>query len=745
MKMHTWHVVRSGMVAVAISICATAALGAAPPQVQVEDPYLFTDESATVIFLDQPDGEITYTLDVLTPTGWLPHAQSVTGRIENKRLTVRPLQEGIQVLRFDGQREARFLAFDPPTEPIDPAKLAQALPRNASKLLHGEPFAIFAMGDSVTATGEYPAILAKLLRRATGNRQITVEKRAYSGRSIDATVRTFDDDVPLQKQIDLALLMYGLNDQAASAGLDVFLDQVRWVHDHVRRHGADLVLLQPTPHIDAKAMETEPAYPLRTIGYAEALRPLAAGFKVPLAETFNALWDGSHRSVIEATTAMWPLFPRSYSKQFTSMLESSGVGDTIHPNALGHLQLARAVYDAIVGRQNREWLPSISGSTRWSNGQMLTRLQVRNPTERPWSGAIDLLPPQGTRLEGDLQTSLNLPPGASRELKIRWPDLHAIEDIAKPPYDAMFVRYMPHVNALVTCGGHTRATAVFVPTSDGLHFRRGRWTVAANQADDGVEVVEAPGAVSQTVVVPLSGDADAVYSPLVKEINGQLIAADAYGVRYAAAVRGDVTADGDLTEWGDSTWSAVLLTQKSKIGAADDKSQKLPAPFRLRFAVRAGEAAAHVAFKADASAERDGFALFFDPRESAALGTVGSYYWIDGELQPDGKVRMRKGETSPKSLNAKELQGAWRREGSGEIHVELTLPYGVFRSDHWPTGGDLGFAVVWDHKLDGADKPVVRRYFWSDNAHWWTPVGYGVVRLRQDPETATMPWLVRVR
>jgi hypothetical protein len=250
----------------------------------------------------------------------------------------------------------------------------------------------------------------------------------------------------------------------------------------------------------------------------------------------------------------------------------------------------------------------------------------------------------------------------------------------------------------------------------------------------------------RTNVGTLPADSDAAYWPVVLTTDGELIAADVYAIRYLAAAGGDVIADGNLAEWNDSDWSAVALTPKSRLNPTVNAPTTQPSkPADIRFAVRTGASALHLAFMADASAERDSFALFFDPRSTDELGTVGPYFWIDCELQPNGAMKLRKGETSPKSLDAKELRGAWRRDDSGKIHVELTLPYAIYRGDRWPAAGDLGMGVVWNHRLDASEKPAIQRYFWSDNAHWWTPVGYGVVRLQADAQRAPMPWLVRVR
>src|SRR5690606_1058899 len=259
-------------------------------------------------------------------------------------VAIQPQGEGIHVVRLrsagSAGSEARFLAITPP-QPIDEAALRAALPRAADKLLKREEVTIVAMGDSVLWTGEFPEMLAMMLRRASGNEKITVIKRAHPGRSIDATVRTFEKEIAPLKA-DIGLMMYGLNDQAAATPLIVYLQQHRWVADHLRE--TDLVFMKPTPDLDPNH---PPAYALRTVGFGAALAELCEELNIPLVDAFSAVWGDGAADLKSAHKALWPLFPTSYSKPFTTLLETEGKGDTIHPNALGHLAIARAVYDRI--------------------------------------------------------------------------------------------------------------------------------------------------------------------------------------------------------------------------------------------------------------------------------------------------------------------------------------------------------------------------------------------------------------
>ncbi|MGE9291078.1 MAG: SGNH/GDSL hydrolase family protein, partial [Puniceicoccales bacterium] len=253
-----------------------------------------------------------------------------------------PPAEGIYRVCF-GEREVRGLAMNPPSF-FDEKALLTTLPRQGPKLLSGEPYTIFAMGDSVTATGDYPTMLAMLLRRATGNDQVAAVVRAYPGCSNDASVRNWWRDCQ-GVQPDLGLIMYGLNDEGAKVPLPAYVEQTEWLVEHLRKDfAADVMLLEPTPDTGmvllSRAGEIiEPAKIFRTRAFAAAIRDWADEREVPVADTFDALWCEGGGNLIEVGRQLWPMFPLHYSKPFTSLIENEGRGDTIHPNALGHLAL----------------------------------------------------------------------------------------------------------------------------------------------------------------------------------------------------------------------------------------------------------------------------------------------------------------------------------------------------------------------------------------------------------------------
>jgi lysophospholipase L1-like esterase len=721
------------LIAVLLSVVLYSPRAQAAKPAPVE--YLFTDEPLRLDWNAPAGTQVTYRIRRLTPTGW-QEPLTRTAAVEQNHLAIAAAGEGIQVVTFADGREVRFFAFDPPAAAPDPAQLKKSLPRAADKLLSGQPITLVAMGDSVTATGAYPLMLGKMLARATGNPHITVEVRAHAGRSIDATVRAFEEEVAPLKP-DVGLLMYGLNDQAASTGLDVFLEQTRWIYQRLAEMGCDLVLLQPTPHIDAKAMATEPGYPIRTIGYGEALRSLARELHVPLAETFNAIWCPRYRAIPDAVHAMWPLFPRHYSKPLTSMLESDGAGDSIHTNALGHLQMARAVYAALTMPPAAAPL-NLTAQTRWNGHEMLSVVRASNEGTGPWSGTIDLYPPTDAKLQGALQTTLDLPAGAAREIQVRWPELTRPDDLFNPPYNSLFILQSPCIHALLTRNGITRVTAVYAPMAGGSHFKKGRWHVPATASSVAIDVLGPQGQRRDRVEVPLPKNDDIGHAMLAVPTDGDLPAAEVYLVRDAGATVGEPKVDGRLDEWAQASWRRVHFPpQRSRVPAT------MPAGLELRFAIQSGRQGMSVALKSPRPLQGDTISFFFDIRSPGQLGTVGPYTWLDATLEPNGQVKLRPGETAPRALDRSLLVGAWTREGE-QTTVELSFPYAVLGATAWPASGELGFNVVWVHRL-GDDKKTGVRQLWSDNRHWWTPVGFGVVHLQQKPDEAELPWLVRVR
>ena len=156
-------------------------------------------------------------------------------------------------------------------------------------------------------------------------------------------------------------------------------------------------------------------------------------------------------------------------------------------------------------------------------------------------------------------------------------------------------------------------------------------------------------------------------------------------------------------------------------------------------AARAGREHLYVAMKVRGEILDDRFTLWFDPREPEKLRAVGGYYWVSGQVKQDGVVVVRPGETSDRNLRC---EGRWRKSGDGMTHIELAIPYAIFKGDRFPTSGDLGFSLCWDYR--DAEKNVTHLQ-WSDRGHPWTPVGYGVLRLQSQADADVLPYAVWLR
>jgi lysophospholipase L1-like esterase len=175
--------------------------------------------------------------------------------------------------------DALSFVDDVSVAPLDTNALRKTLPRRGDRLASGTPYHILAIGDSVTATGPYPEILARLLRRSTDNANITVTRAAYPGKGVDAAVRRYARDIE-EVPCDLALVMFGLNDQGSLSPVESYIEQTEWLVARLHVRGADVFLLEPTPHINIGTSPdtVKPAPPdaaiFRTITFAGALRTL---------------------------------------------------------------------------------------------------------------------------------------------------------------------------------------------------------------------------------------------------------------------------------------------------------------------------------------------------------------------------------------------------------------------------------------------------------------------------------------
>jgi lysophospholipase L1-like esterase len=657
---------------------------------------------------------------VLTPAGWLDdsHAQVA---LPDGRVTLVPAVEGVHVLTVAGV-ERRFLAVTPPP-PLDPEAVRRTLPRQAQRLLSGEPVTLLAMGDSVTSTGDYPRLLAMLLSRATGNRQITLQVQAHPGRSVDATVRTLDRQVlPLRPQI--AVLMYGLNDQGAGTALHVYLEQTRWIATRLAQEcGTDLVLAEPTPHI------ADPASAFRVIGFAQALRDLGAQMHLPVAPAFDALWGEGGASVDDAMARMRPLYPPHYSKRWQTLLElgDKGGGDTIHPNVLGHLAIARALLDTIGGRVSSPPL-RYQGRHRWTGAGLVTLVQVTNGGSHRYRGALTFYSTADFTSPLRREVTCDLAPGASQELEVAWPAVREPRDLASIPAYAAGQTLRPMLAVLEQGESGSHVTALEPQSEVAAAFVASRLVTSASTFD----VPMTHGLVHR---VSLPTDAQVGDAVLEHPVEGGVVVGRLWFVRMARARSGEAQVDGDLAEWQQDSWNILGDPSQASWTRGHEDRRQSPQECLVHWSIRAGEKGLWLALRVQGAVARDRFVIYFDPRASDQLGSVGPYFWCDGGFDKQGRLTLRAGETSPA---IKTLACAWRGDESGG-GMELFVPYEVMSQSTWPAGGDLGLSISWQHQGPGG----ITRLQWSERGHPWNTLGYGVAR-RHDGDDR-LPRVIFVR
>lgn len=735
--------------AVSILLCVMPSVSRAAEKVGAEkatlaSPYVFTDEDATVQLAGPAPAELPYELKTITRQGFGPVATG-NAHVENGAIHVKPLVEGLHILQLGSTppQTVRFLAMAPPPA-LDTAALRRALPLSARKLLAGAPFKILSMGDSVTHTGDYESMLVKMLARATGDRNISFVDRSYSGRSVDASVREWQNDGPPTRP-DLGLIMYGLNDQITNVPLDAFLEQYAWLTRQLKGIGADSVWLQPTPDIgipvtdeDRKPDSNPPSYIVRTLGFGEALRPLAAELKLPVAETFASVWGNGGSSLEASARSMWPLFPPGYANQFASLIENAGKGDTIHLNALGHLQIARAVFNALNGAHPVapwQW----SAQTRWTPRGAVSTLTARNVSQARRTGRLEIVAPSDAVLDS-APVTYDLAPGQSVQTSVLWTQAKQPADLLAYPANRYLALETPLV-PVVDFSGETgsaasHVTGVRAPFEAQVAFKRTRYVVNGNR----LEVEYTVDGKKKALPVEIPANSEVGRIPILRQVQGEKASAWLAGeiayVRYGAARSGEAVVDGDLAEWDNAVWAPLGEPVQARSWRGPQDNRATPQEAYLRWAFKAGKGGLYLASHTTGDMARDTFTLFFDTRSPDLLGTVGRYYWVSGKLLPDGRLHVEKGETS---ATAPGLTGSWKKTATG-VDLELFVPYAALDTSAWPRAGDLGLSIIWTH-FDAADNHT--DLLWSENGHWWNPRWYGVVR-RTDAPTPSLPYRVRV-
>ncbi len=646
------------------------------PVPRMDFPYSFTDGKATVFLPDAFAGkEVAYSIKTITDDGWGKTSEGKATATADAKISIVPLAEGIHIvtLQLTKPTELRFLAINPPAA-IDVKTAGAALRNTHAKLFSKERYLLLIMGDSVTETGDYCGMLAMMLKRATGNENIEVLKRGFSGRSVDATVRTMEGD--LAAKPDLGLIMYGLNDQAAGCSLDGYIDQYRWIMETLeKRCKADCVFLTPTPDLSLdKDDSVYGAYTVRTFAFGDALKVLGEKMKVPVADTFHALWGSGAPSIDASARKIWPRFPLGYNNQLSSMIESNGKGDGIHPGALGHLAIARAAYDAIIGGQQPVLPLDLSAVSSWTDTGMVSKVTLKNSSSVKRAGNVTLYPFPDGEVATAVPITYDLTPSAEMTFNVTWPKLIKPEDLLTYPYNLYLTTNQPVFAAFDSSGNEGYTYIVRAPMQTDTSFVHERQSVTGNKIK--VTLLENGKKKSVTVKIPENTELGRI--PLIskyqrKGVTGYAAAEVAY-VRYGQARACDAVVDGDLNEWKDSAWITVgdPIQARWTQGIRDGRTTREECD--MRWAFSAGKTGIYFAVDLKGKQiDQDNFTIFMDTRKANLLGTPGPYYWISGRFDKNEKLALSRGETSP---NAAGMTGVWKAKENG-ANLEFFVPYGL--------------------------------------------------------------------
>lgn len=349
--------------------------------------------------------------------------------------------------------------------------------------------------------------------------------------------------------------MYGLNEESTNVPIAGYREQYAWLAQQLRELGADAVFLQPTPDIGIPVTEAQrkpdsnaPPYIARTLGFGEALRPLAREMKVPLATTFSALWGNGGATLEESAHSQWPIFPTGYSQQFSSMLETDGKGDTIHPNVLGHLQIARAIFDAL----NDVPEPALwqwTARTRWTPRGAESTLSARNVSKSRRVRRLQVVPPSDAVLES-APVAYDLAPGQSAHLSVLWTQAQKPEDLLEYPLDrhlSLQVPLVPVVDYSNNAGKiSSRVHGISAPFEALAALRRTRQVVNGNR----VTVDYSVDGKQRNLPVQIPANREVGRIPIVQKVQaknatGWLTGEVAY-VRYGVARADDKAAEAKL-------------------------------------------------------------------------------------------------------------------------------------------------------------------------------------------------------
>jgi len=455
-----------------------------------------------------------------------------------------------------------------------------------------------------------------------------------------------------------------------------------------------------------------------------------------VARTFAAIWGQGAGSIPEAVIAMWPLYPSNYAAQFSSIQESQGKGDTIHPNVLGHLQIAKAVYAALNGQAVSQAL-NITGESRWTQQGVVSRITATNTSGELREGRLEAYAPSGAKITAPQPLLYALAPGESTSFEVAWPDVRRPEDLLAFPYCSYLSEDFNRLAVMDVSGDASTVHSVEVPFEVSGDFVAGRQVVKGRRFE--VTLQTQTGTERIPIEIPEGSQVGRI--PLIRPLHdgaktGYAVTEVAY-VAFGQALSAEAVVDGDLGEWAAQRWAPVGEPCQCRNSSGPRDNRKSPDEAFVQMAFKAGTHGIFIALRGRGELAGDRATFFFDSRPPELLGTVGPYYWASLSFDVGGAVSLSKGETS---TTATGMIGRWKTVENG-LQAELFIPYTLMDRDAWPESGDLGLSLVWTHQpKDGKSTQLM----WSEDGHEWNPRWYGVIRRDQEPQEI-LSFRVRVK
>lgn len=698
--------------------------------------YFWTDEDVVFKVYNYEKDEILYRVKVINEDGW-GKVEEGKVKIKDNEIRIKPIDEGINIFEFP-EKEVRILAIKPPDK-INIKEIKKTLPNTWKKLISGKEYKILAMGDSVTQTlssyGGYEKILAMYLERATGNKNIKTINKGYPGRSVDAAVRFFKEDV-IETEPDLSLLMYGLNDEACGYSICAYIESYEYIGKRIKNQlNSDIIFLQPTPHIEIDFENLEnsnpPNFIFRTIVFADSIKQLGQKLNIPVAETFHYIWGKGGKSLIESARNMMAFYPVSYRLPFSSLIEKEGNGDKIHPNVIGHLKMAKAIYDLINGKENIYPL-KFEGKCFWNENKLKSSVYAINKSDKEIKGTLFVYPPYyKMKIEGNLEIKYSLKPGEKLNFEVIWKEILKPEDLLDEPYIRYFESNKLYLVIVDFSENLSHVYTVSLPFYPDIHFVKER--------------MESYGDVNLKIYVDgkfenykfkIDENKDSGRIRIIKKIKDGFAIGELVFVRYGMCLKGEANIDGKIEEWNENKW--INVGEKFQVGWPEyvDYRNTIDECY-TNWAFKSGDRGLYIAIKAKGKITGDSFTIFFDSRNPDEFGKVGRYYWANGKIEQGGKVYLSKGETTK---NEVEMKGVWKEEGD-RTNIEIFIPYNLFEKEKFPESKELAISIWWRHI---SEKNKITNIYWSEVGHPWNPRWYGVIKLIDNP-VEKLPYMVRMR